>query len=122
MFDARDATSAPSVYTRESPVVEAVIHSVRRLRKQGVTDKGRFERLSIDVVAANSRQALVREVTLYYPCFITRSGNDVTQGPGVIEQTNLYTLRDENGSWQIHDAVLESDRVVKKALDQCTTS
>jgi|GEM_PF-3584869 hypothetical protein len=121
MFDARDATIAPSIYTDESPVLQEVLRSVRNLRKQEVADRGHFERLSIDVVSADSRQALLREVTLYYPCFMSRNGTDVTQGPGVIEQTNLYTLRDENGSWQIHDAVLERDRVVKKALDQCTT-
>lgn len=122
LFDTQDVSVASSIYTDKSPVLENVISSIRELRERNVRDKGRFERMRLAVISVTPERAVIREVTLYYPCFLHAGGRDVTQGPGVIEQTNLYTLRHENGVWQIHDAVLEKDRVHKHVVNRCTTS
>lgn len=106
----RDPSLLEPIYTIDSPMKQRGYQSIRELRRDDVLDLTRVETTSVDVVKNSKNSIDLRVNQIFRPCFKTESGDDVTEGPAVIERTAVWTMSLEQGQWLLHNARLEAEK------------
>jgi len=119
IFRRRDQKLIPTAYTANSPLLPQLSAGLEELTDKNLYDESTFTPLDLEVLEQSRDKAVLREVTEFAPCFRTQDGDDVTDTPGIIEQTNMVTLRRESGRWQIHNSVTIDERLVRKVQSGC---
>jgi hypothetical protein len=118
-FDTRKTAALNAVYAVGSPAGERARAGMRDLLKQKVVDRGRYRTVSTKLQSLSGTDATVQYVAIYYPCFRTEAGKDITRSPGVVRQQKVYELRLEGGEWRIWDVALQQDEVIIKEESSC---
>jgi hypothetical protein len=116
----RDVAGLSRIYTRDSPAGLRVRENIEHLLKKNVVDRATELDSRFEFISSSKEEVHVREVRILAPCFITEGGEDVTTGPGVIEQTGVWILHPQGTEWLIYDAKLAEDRVVKSEHEDCS--
>ena len=106
-FHDRDLGQLSSIYTASSPVAEIASTEITRLIEDEVFSKSTFETVDISLVSSSPDEAVLRQVVIITPRFVNEDGKNVTRDSNKLVQTVLWTLRREDGSWQIHDSLIE---------------
>lgn len=112
-FESRDESLLSLVYTADSPVVGIASKEIRQLRRDRVHDRSTFETVEFDVISNTPERIVLRQSVEIESLFVTESGKDITQEPRNSLQVVEWTLKLENGEWQIHDSLIKRSRVIR---------
>lgn len=104
-YHAHDVTLLDLVYTSTSPVRRIAFDEIQQLIDDKVVDRSKQTISSLQVESLTDRAARIRGKALIEPKYLHR-GIDVTTPPRRQEQAVLWTLRQENGEWRIHDSIV----------------
>ena len=115
----RDQSLLPIALTDGGPVFERAQDQITQLKEDGVTDASSFEIIDSRVTANATNEVALRITFRLNTCFLDDEGNDVTKGPRTLEQDSDWTLQVEDSRWQIHQGVLQEDRVLKGQDEAC---
>jgi hypothetical protein len=115
----RDASRVDEAFVPTGPAATRALGEIRKLLRARVTDESTFFSKSVKVVENSPRQIRIVERSRLKPCFRTANARDVSEGPAVVDQTSLWTMRQVNTQWRIYDVVLRRDAVISKASATC---
>jgi hypothetical protein len=115
----QDQSLLPTVLTDGGPVYERAQDQIAQLKKDGITDASNFEIMDSRVTANDANEVTLEIAFRLHTCFLDGEGNDVTEGPRTLEQDSVWTLQVEDSRWQIHQGVLQEDRVIRNQNEDC---
>lgn len=116
----RDSFFMGQVFTESGPMLERSRTRVRELLEDHVLDNSevRLDSVQLRSRAEGSVRFLATSRTT--PCFVTESGRDVTQDRRARQDTILWTMRWEGGSWKLHDAELRDQKDLGRPDTECS--
>jgi hypothetical protein len=115
----RDYSTLNEIFAAESPARNRAFQAIQRLRRDNVIDKVRIEVRAIEVIQNDSDKVELRVIDRLFPCFVTESGEDISESHRVVEGTTVWTLTPEDSVWKIQDSTLENDHFVKGRKSAC---
>ena len=115
----RDQALVPMILAPGSPMAARTRDAIRELSQNNVRDLSRTTIAEATVISTSDTEIDIQHEGLFFPCFQTEGGQDVTDAPGVIRQKMVWTLRRHHGSWLLWDVALKADRLVRKGQSGC---
>ena len=112
-FEERDPTLISFVYTSDSPVASIAEQEIEQLVRDDAIDHSEFRTRDLSILDRNDQEVVLREVVEIRSRFLDARGRDVTTGPDRSLQVVVWTLRLEEGVWQLHDSVIKKSRVIR---------
>lgn len=116
----RDSFFMAQVFTESGPMLERSRTRVRELLEDHVLDNTEVRLDSAEVRFREEGSIRFLAVSRTTPCFVTESGRDVTQDRRVRQDTILWTMRWEGGSWKLHDAELRDQKSLGRPDTECS--
>lgn len=115
----RDLSMLSSIYTSDSPMSRQAAEVIRKQLADGVQERTSVDVLRTVVVEPGAHEASLQQTVLTKPCVVTDSGDDITEGPGVIRQRITWIIRRETGTWKIHNALIDDEQVIDDHHVRC---
>ena len=115
----RDQALVPMILAPGSPMEDRTRDSIRELSQSNVRDLSRTTIAQAMVVSTSDSEISVQHSGIFFPCFQTEEGEDITDAPGVIRQEMVWTLRAHQGNWLLWDVELKKDRLVRRKRSGC---
>jgi len=115
----RDQSLLSGIFTESGPTGTRAAKAIRGLLHDDVIDRSRSKTLSVQVVLNEPEEIQLREISRLHPCFETEEGKDVTDAPEIVQRTILWTLKQEQRVWRIHDGILEKQRALERQRASC---
>ena len=113
-YSSRDLTLLDSLYTHQSVVREMAARDLQQLNRDGVSDVSVYDTRNLTVLSNQTEEIEIREVVVVTPRFVDEKGRDVTSEGAVTREVVTWTLRLEDDTWLIHDALVTQSTEVKR--------
>ncbi len=108
-----DLSLVDLIYTTESPARRTVVSEIRRLQRNGVFSRTRFDTKQLDVLENSPSKIEIREIVVVFPKFVDEDGNDVTKRGRVERREVNWILHAEDANWLVYRSVIVAARKIR---------
>jgi hypothetical protein len=117
-YRTRDVTLLPRYLVPGSPLWGTGVREIRRMKRDGVTMRPRFDTKRLAVRLRTPAKIVVRQVVRQDPRFFSKSGRDITvpRAPQLV--TVDWTLRRAGGRWLIARSWIQEVESLRKRASE----